>query len=132
MYEIAEPASHATFATVKATARFPEIRHGAQLAVDWARGIPAAIQVVASLLRRLLVLEARVDVADEVVIVVVAYDELLELAVLAALTPDVFVESVKVVLQLARVHAVLGVKGRVLVQVRHEDRLRVRGLDVFA
>lgn len=36
------------------------------------------------------------------------------------------------VLQLARVHAALVVVGRVLVQVGHEDGLRVRGLDVLA
>lgn len=36
------------------------------------------------------------------------------------------------VLQLRRVHPVLGVVRRVLVEVWHEDRLRVRRLDVFA
>lgn len=36
------------------------------------------------------------------------------------------------VLQLRRVHPVLGVVGGVLVQVRHEDGLAVRGLDVFS
>lgn len=36
------------------------------------------------------------------------------------------------VLELGRVHAVLGVVSWVLVEVGHEDRLRVRGLDVFS
>lgn len=36
------------------------------------------------------------------------------------------------ILQLRRVHATLGIVGRVLVQVRHEDGLAVRGLDVLA
>ena len=36
------------------------------------------------------------------------------------------------VLQLRRVHAVLGVVRRVLVEVGQEDGLRVRGLDVLA
>ena len=36
------------------------------------------------------------------------------------------------VLQLARVHLVLGVVGRVLVQVRQEDGLGVRGFHVLA
>ena len=36
------------------------------------------------------------------------------------------------VLQLARVHLVFGVVGRVLIQVGQEDRLRVGGFDVFA
>ena len=35
------------------------------------------------------------------------------------------------VLQLRRVHLVLGVVGRVLVQVRQQDRLRVGGLHVL-
>ena len=35
-------------------------------------------------------------------------------------------------LQLRRVHPVLGVVGRVLVQVGHEDGLAVGGLDVFS
>ena len=35
------------------------------------------------------------------------------------------------VLQLRWIHLVLGIVGRVLVQVRQEDRLRVRGLDVL-
>lgn len=132
MDEVAEAAAHTALAAVEATARLTEVRDGAQLAVDGARGVPAAVEVVAGLLRRLLVLEAGVDVADQVVVVVVADDELLELAVLAALAPDVLVEGVEVVLQLAGVHAVLGVEGRVLVEVGHEDRLRVGRLDVFA
>lgn len=66
------------------------------------------------------------------VIVVVADDELLQLAVLAQLAPNVLVKGVKVVLQLRRVHPVLGVVRRVLVQVGHEDGLAVRGLDVFS
>lgn len=36
------------------------------------------------------------------------------------------------VLQLAGVHLVLRVVGRVLIHVRHEDSLRVGGLDMFA
>ena len=66
------------------------------------------------------------------VVVVVAYHYLLDLAVLAHLTPEILVEGVKVVLQLARVHLVLRVVGRVLVEVREQDGLRVGGLDVFS
>lgn len=132
MDEIAEPAPHTALAAIKTTTGFPEIRHGTQLAVDGPRGVPAAIEVVTGLLRRLLVLEARIDVANQVVIVVIAHDELLDLAILAALAPNVFVKGVKMILQLAGVHAVLWVEGGVLVQVGHKDRLRVGGLDVFA
>lgn len=66
------------------------------------------------------------------VIVVVADNQLLKLAVLAELAPDILVEGVKVVLELGRVHSVLGVVCRVLVEVGHEDRLAVRGLDVLS
>lgn len=66
------------------------------------------------------------------IVVVVAHHHLLRLAVLAHFAPKVLVEGVEVVLQLAWVHLVLGVVGRVLVQVRQEDGLGVRGLDVLA
>lgn len=59
------------------------------------------------------------------VIVVVAHDNLLNLAVLAHLTPKVLVKGVKVVLQLGSIHLALWVVRRVLVQVWQEDRLRV-------
>lgn len=66
------------------------------------------------------------------VVVVVADDQLFKLAVLAHLTPYVLVEGVEVILHLAGVHLVLGVVGRVLVHVRHENSLRVRRLDMLA
>lgn len=66
------------------------------------------------------------------VIIVIADNQFLELAVFAHLTPHILVESVKVVLHLTGVHLVLGVVGRVLVHVGHQDGLRVRGLDMFA
>lgn len=66
------------------------------------------------------------------IIIVITDHHLLRLAVLAHLAPEILVEGVKVVLQLARVHLVFGVVGRILVQVRQEDGLGVRGLDVLA
>jgi len=59
------------------------------------------------------------------VIVVVADDYLLNLAVLAHLTPEVLVEGIKVVLQLLGVHVGLGIVCGVLVEVGEEDGLRV-------
>ena len=64
VYEIAEPAPDAAFAAVEPTARFPEVGDGRELAVDGPRGVPAAVECVAGLLRRVFVFEARVDVAD--------------------------------------------------------------------
>lgn len=66
------------------------------------------------------------------IIIIIANNDLLRLAVLAHFAPKVLVEGVKVVLQLARVHFVFWVVGRVLVQVGQEDGLRVRGFDVLA
>lgn len=66
------------------------------------------------------------------VVVVVADDQLFDFAVLAQLTPYVLVEGVEVVLHLAGVHLVLGVVGRVLVHVRHENGLGVRRLHMLA
>lgn len=171
MDEIAEAAPHAPFPAVEPAAGLAEIGHGGELAVDGAGGVPARVERVAGLLRRVLVFEARVDVADEIcsytqtpsaiaihsntqntqstnnrgrregsetshakltIIIIVTDDHLLHLSVLAHLAPKVLVESVEVVLQLARVHLVLGVVRRVLVQVRQQDRLRVGGLDVLA
>lgn len=125
MYEVTEASSHTTFPTVEPAARLPEIRYGGKFAVDGSTRVPAGIQRIAGLLGRVLVLEPRVDVADQVVVVVVAHDQLLDLAVLAHLAPDVLVEGVEVVLELRGVHSVLGIEGRVLIEVGHQDRLGV-------
>lgn len=77
MDEVAEAAAHTTLAAVEPTARLAEVGDGTQLAVDWARSIPSRIEVIAGFLGGLLVLESRVHVADQVVVVVVAHDELL-------------------------------------------------------
>ena len=66
------------------------------------------------------------------VIVVVAHNDLLDLSVLAHLAPEILIEGVEVVLQLRRVHLVLRVVCGILVEVGEENRLRVRGFDVFA
>ncbi len=66
------------------------------------------------------------------VVVIVANDDLLDLSELAHLTPEILVEGVEVILQLAGVHLVLGVVGGVLVQVWEEDRLAVGRLNVLA
>ena len=66
MDEIAEPAPHAAFPAVEPTARFPEVGDGGELAVDRAGGVPAAIERVAGLLRRILVLETGIDIAYQI------------------------------------------------------------------
>jgi len=131
MYKVAEASSHATFPAVESTARLPKVRYGGKFAVDGSARVPAGIQRVAGLLSRVLVLEPRVDVADQVVIVIVAHDQLLDLAVLAHLAPDVLVKGVEVVLELRSVHSVLGIEGRVLIKVGHQNRLGVGGFHVL-
>ena len=64
--EVAETAADAALAAVEATARLAEIGDGGQLAVDGAPRVPAAVERVAGFLRVLFVLEAHVDVADEI------------------------------------------------------------------
>jgi hypothetical protein len=160
MNKIAEATSDTSFPTVQPTTGFTEVGNGRELAVDGACRVPAGVQRVAGFLRRVFVLEACIDVANEIyhrisqhlsllntqkkkkkkkkkkgkhtIIVIIAHDHLLDLPKLAHLAPKVLVESVKVVLQLARVHLVLWVVGRVLVQVWEEDSLAVGGLDMFS
>jgi hypothetical protein len=66
MDKVAEAAAHAALARVEATTRLAEVGHWRQFAVDGAAGVPARVERVARFLRILLVLEAHVDVADEV------------------------------------------------------------------
>ena len=66
------------------------------------------------------------------IIVIIAHHHLLDLAVLAHLAPEIFIESVEVILQLPRIHFDFGVVRGVLVEVGQEDCLTVGGLDVFA
>ena len=51
------------------------------------------------------------------IIVVIAYDHLLDLSIIAHLAPKVLVEGIEVVLQLAGIHLHLWVVGWVLVEV---------------
>jgi hypothetical protein len=119
MYEVAEAAAHATLAAVETAAGLAEVGDRGELAVDGAAGVPARVQGIAGFLGVVFIFEARVYVADEVcgkwrlvmppsviwarlgkltVIVVVADDDFLDLAVLAHLAPEILVEGVEVVL----------------------------------
>jgi hypothetical protein len=70
MYEVTEPATHAPLAAVESTARFAEVRHGGEFAVDGPRGVPAGVEGVGGGLRGVFVFEARVDIADEICLMV--------------------------------------------------------------
>lgn len=60
---------------------------------------------------------------DLTIIVVIAHNNLLRLAILAHFAPKVLVEGVKMVLQLRGIHLVFGVIGRVLIEVGKKDGL---------
>lgn len=64
--EVAESTAHASLATIEPAARLAEVRHGTELAVDRPRRVPPRVELVARPLRRVLVLEARVDVSYQV------------------------------------------------------------------
>ena len=66
MNEVAEAAADAAFARVEPATRLAEVGDGGQLAIDGAAGVPARVEAVAGLLRVFFVLEAHVDVADEI------------------------------------------------------------------
>lgn len=132
MNEVAESSSDASLSRVQSATRLSEVRNGRKLAVDRSGSIPSRIQRIASLLRRVLVFESRIHISDQMIVVVVAHHDLLDLAVFAHLAPKVLVEGIEVVLQLLWVHARLVVVGRVLVEVGQENGLRVGWFDVFA
>ena len=132
MNEIAKPTPHAAFCRVQPTTRLPKIRHRTQFTVNRPGSIPPRIERIARRLCTFLILEPRIHVPDQMVVIVIAYDHLLHLAVLAHLAPEVLVEGVEVVLELRGREAGLVVVCGVLVEVREQDGLRVGGLDVFA
>lgn len=66
------------------------------------------------------------------IVVIVAYNHLLDLSKLAHLTPKVLIEGIKVVLELRGRHLELWVVSRVLIEIRQENGLRVGWLDVFS
>jgi hypothetical protein len=141
MDKIAKASSHTALPAVQPAASFAEVGDGRELAVDGARGIPARVQRVAGFLRAVFVFETCVDVADEIcfwfllaicviigegrhtVIVIITHNHLLNLPKLAHLAPEILIESIEMVLQLARIHLVLRIVCWVLVQVGQEDGL---------
>jgi len=123
MNKITKPTSHTTFPTIQPTTSFAEIGDGRQLAVDGTSGVPAGVEGIAGFLRGIFVFEACVDVADEMIIIIITNNHLLNLPKLAHLAPKVLIESIKVILQLTRIHLVLWIVRWVLVEVWQEDGL---------
>jgi hypothetical protein len=66
VYEVAEAAADTAFAAVETTAGFAEIGDGRQFAVDGAAGVPARVEGVTGFLAVFFVLEAHIDVADQI------------------------------------------------------------------
>ena len=66
MYKVAEAATNTALSRVETAAGFAKVGYGAELTVYRSRGVPAAVELVAGLLGRLFVLEASVDVSDQI------------------------------------------------------------------
>lgn len=66
------------------------------------------------------------------IIIIITNHDLFNLPKFAHLAPKVFVKCIKVVLQLAGIHLVLRIVGRVLIEVGKQDGLGVGRLDVLA
>ena len=84
------------------------------------------------MLSRIFVLKACINISNQMIVIVVANHDLLYFAVFAHLAPEVFVESIEVILQLRSIHFIFWVVGWVLVQVGEEDSLRVGRLDMLS
>jgi len=132
VYEVAKATSNTALAAVEPTARFSEIGDWREFAIDGAAGVPTRVERVTSFLRVVFVLETGVDIADKMVIVIVAYDYLFYFAKLAHFAPKILVKAIEVMLQLCWGHLELRVICGVLVEVGKEDGLRVGGFDMFA
>ncbi len=131
MDEVAQAAAPAVPLRELPTARLAKVGDGRELRVDGPSIIPPAIQVLHRLLRVLLVLEARIDIAHEMIVIVIAHDDLLQLAKAARLAVEVLEEGVEFVLQLHGRVLVAWLEGGVGVDVGAEDGLRVAGPDVL-
>jgi hypothetical protein len=66
------------------------------------------------------------------IIVVVADHDFFNLPIFAHLTPEVLVESIEVVLQLGRIHLVLLIICRILVEIWKENSLAVGWFDMLS
>jgi hypothetical protein len=66
MDEIAEAASHTALTTVQTTTGFSKIGDGRQFAVDGPGSVPSRIESITGLLGTVLVLEAGVDIANQI------------------------------------------------------------------
>jgi len=98
MNEIAESTSHTSLSTIQSATGFAEIGDRAELAVDGARGVPAGVECVAGFLGAVFVLETRIDITDEMIIIIITNDHLLNLPKLAHLAPKVLIKGIKVIL----------------------------------
>lgn len=90
----------ATLTGIQSTTRLSKVGDWRQFAVYGARCVPTAVEGVAGGLSRIFVLESRINIADQVVIVVVADDDLFDFSVLAHFAPKVFVKGIEMILEL--------------------------------
>ena len=132
MNEIAKASSLTPLTRIQSTTCLSKVGNWREFAVYRARSVPTAVESVTGSLSRVFVLESRINIADQVVIVVVANNNLFDFSVLAHFAPEILIKGVEMILKLGWVHLVLGVVGRILVEVGKEDGLAVAGLDMFS
>lgn len=66
MYEVTKPTPNTTVSAIQPAAGFSKVRNWRQFGVYGPRGVPPAVERIASSLRGVFVLESRVDVAYEI------------------------------------------------------------------
>ena len=134
MHEVAEAAPVARVLLVLPAGGLPEVRHGAELHHDGPPVVVAPHQRRRRLASGLLLLELDVDVAHQVVRLVVTYVQVLNLPKLVQLLKDVLIEVLEVLLQRPGVRHGRPRRGDlergVVVHVGHQQRLADRRLVV--
>jgi hypothetical protein len=80
----------------------------------------------------LLILESSIEIPNEMVSYIIADMHFLQLAVFGKFAEKIFIECIKMLLDLLGVESIAGVVHGVLVDVSAEDGLRVVWFDVFS
>lgn len=133
MHKITISASVALSILVLSTARLAEIRDGREFRKYGPSRIPPLVELLDGPSSCILLLEAHIYIADEVIANIVANDHFLDGTVAGGeFEEHVLVEEVKVLLQLGRCQDAVGVMGRIQINVRDEQGDGIVGLDMLA
>lgn len=117
--------------TAKLKRTFTEICDGREFSPEWPSCIETVVQTLHSVSSILLILESGINISNKMVANVIADVHFLNLAVFRQLNKEIFIDVVKVLLDLWFGKGAVGVVRGVVVDVGDEDGLREVGLDVF-